>query len=137
MLRHPASNAQRASSERGFGMLFCVVFAVLGLLPLRHGDPAQLTFLTIAALFLLAAVAVPRCLRPLNRAWSWVGSLLHRVTNPLILGAVFLLVVTPIGLLLRLMGKDVLNLSINRASESYWIRREPPGPAPESLPRQF
>ena len=76
-------------------------------------------------------------LAPLNRAWLYVGLLLQRVVSPVVLGILFFLTVTPIGLLMRLTGKNPLRLGFDREAQSYWIDRQPPGPAPDTMPRQF
>jgi len=90
-----------------------------------------------AAAFALLALAVPRALAPLNRAWTAFGDLLHRIVSPVALGILYYGVVTPTGLLMRLAGKDPLRLRFDPAARSYWIERRPPGPPPESLKDQF
>lgn len=127
----------RGSSDRSFGIVFAVVFAVIGLLPLLFSGTVRLWSLAIGAVFLLLAFATPRALAPLNRLWLKFGLLLHRIVSPLVLGIMFYGVVTPTGLLMRALGKDPLRLRLDRASSSYWIERVPPGPAPESLKDQF
>jgi len=88
---------------------------------------------------LLMAVALmrPRWLGPLNKVWFQLGLLLHRIVNPVVLGLVFVLSVIPVGLLMRLFGKDPLQRKFEPDRESYWMRRDPPGPDADSLPRQF
>jgi hypothetical protein len=93
--------------------------------------------LGIAAAFFLAALLMPAVLAPLNRLWFKFGMLLHRVVSPLVMGMLFYVVVTPIGLLMRLFGKRPLNLEFETAETSYWILRQPPGPAPETIKNQF
>jgi len=127
----------KGSSNRSFGIVFAFVFAVIGLLPLVFGGSVRVWALTVGGLFLLVALAVPAMLAPLNRAWLRVGLLLHRIVSPLVLGIMFFLVITPMGLLMRALGKDLLRLRFDKQSSSYWIDRAPPGPAPESLKDQF
>jgi len=127
----------KGSSNRSFGIVFAFVFAVIGLLPLAFGGSVRVWALTLGGLFLLVALAVPAILAPLNRAWLRFGLLLHRIVSPLVLGIMFFLVVTPTGLLMRALGKDLLRLRFDKQSSSYWIDRAPPGPAPESLKDQF
>jgi len=91
----------------------------------------------VSGLFLLLAVLVPRVLAPANRLWTKFGLLLHHIVSPLALGVLFFLVVTPTGLLMRLFGKDPLRLRFDPAADSYWIKRDPPGPAADSLKNQF
>ncbi|MGH7412618.1 MAG: SxtJ family membrane protein, partial [Candidatus Rokuibacteriota bacterium] len=91
----------------------------------------------VAAIFLTLALVRPRTLAPLNRLWLRLGLVLHACISPVILGLLFYGTVAPIGLLLRLFGKDVLRLRFEPASPTYWIERRPPGPAPDTMPRQF
>jgi hypothetical protein len=127
----------RGSSERSFGLVFAAVFLVIAALPLAFGGGVRLWSLGVAALFALAALAAPRVLAPLNRVWLKFGLLLHRVVSPIVLGIMFFLVITPIGLLMRALGKDPLRLRFDRGAATYWIAREPPGPPPDSFTDQF
>ena len=91
----------------------------------------------MSAAFLAAALVWPGVLAPLNRLWTRFGLLLHRLVSPLVLGVMFFLVITPMGLVMRALGKDPLRLQRDRAARTYWIDRQPPGPAPDSLNNQF
>ncbi|WP_096700129.1 SxtJ family membrane protein [Magnetospirillum sp. 15-1] len=124
-------------SERSFGLVFAAVFAVVALLPLKDGGEPRLWAGAVAVGFLLAALVVPKALRPLNRLWFLVGMALHHVVTPLVMGLLFFLTVTPIALIMRALGKDPLRLNRDDAAASYWINRTPPGPAPDSMRRQF
>ncbi len=124
-------------SNRSFGITFAIVFAVIGLLPLLSGSSVRLWSLVASTLFLLCALLLPSVLAPLNRAWSWFGLRLHRIVSPVVLGIMFFLVITPIGLAMRAFGKDPLRLKFDKVSSSYWIERTPPGPPPESFKDQF
>jgi hypothetical protein len=88
-------------------------------------------------LFLAAALLYPAVLNPLNRAWLKFGLLLHRLVSPFVMGLVFFGTVLPTGLIMRAMGKDLLRLKPQPDAESYWIVRQPPGPAPETMKDQF
>jgi len=127
----------KTSSDRFFGLLFFVVFLLIALLPLLKGKPPHLVLLGIAMAFLAIALIVPRWLAPLNRLWMKFGELLHHIVSPIILGIMFFGVITPVGWLMRLMGKDLLRTKFDRDATSYWIPREPPGPEKSSLKRQF
>ena len=85
----------------------------------------------------LAAWLMPRVLRPLNRAWMRLGLLLGKVVTPLMLSLLFVLAFVPLGLLLRLRGFRPLRLELEQGEETYWIDRDPPGPSPETMVRQF
>jgi len=124
-------------SERGFGVVFAVVFAVIAAWPLFFGGGVRWWAAGLALVFLAAALAAPRALAPLNRLWYQIGMALHGVVTPLVMGILFFLTVMPTGLIMRLLGKDPLRLRFDAEAQSYWIRREPPGPAPDSMRNQF
>jgi len=125
------------SSDRTFGIVLAAFFALIGVLPLLRGHALRLWALPLSVIFLLAGLAAPAVLAPLNRIWTALGALLHKITNPIILGVFFYLVFTPFGSLMRLFGKDFLRLKWVPHAESYWIVRQPPGPPPESIANQF
>lgn len=124
-------------SERSFGIVFACVFALIGFVPWLLGHGWRIWALVVAVLFLVAAFVVPHALAPLNRLWFRFGMLLHAVINPVIMALIFYGAVLPTGLMVRAFGKDLLRLKRDEAAESYWIERDPPGPAPESMTRQF
>jgi hypothetical protein len=124
-------------SNRSFGLTLGVFFLLVWLLPLlRHRPPRWWALLT-GALFLIAAAAVPHLLQPLNRLWMRGGLLLGRITNPIITGLMFFVVITPAAFVARLMGKDSLRLRLDESAESYWIPREPSGTAQGTMRNQF
>ena len=127
----------QSSSDRSFGFVFAAVFLIVGLYPLLHVAGIRIWAVVISGLFLLLAALVPQVLAPANRLWTKFGLLLHNIVSPIALGILFFLVVTPTGLLMRLFGKDPLRLRFDPAADSYWIKRDPPGPAADSLKNQF
>ena len=127
----------QGSSDRFFGLTFFAVLLLLSLWPLVKGRDINLFLLATAFAFLVAALAFPRLLAPLNKLWLQFGALLHSMTSPVILGVMFFLVITPIALLVRLTGKDLLHLRLDRQARTYWVPRDPPGPAKRSLDKQF
>lgn len=127
----------RSSSDRAFGLVFAVLFALIALWPLWRGMAPRWWSLGLAAAFLGAALLAPRALAPLNRLWFRLGLLLHAVVNPVVMALVFFTTVTPIALIMRAMGKDPLRLRRDQDARTYWIERRPPGPMPDTMPRQF
>ena len=127
----------QGSSNRSFGLVFCAVFLVIGIVPWLFGGQLRIWSLAVSAVFLVIALALPRVLEPLNKAWLRLGLVLHRIVSPIVLGIMFFGVITPIGLLMRVLGKDQLRLRFDGDARTYWIERRPPGPKPESLPDQF
>lgn len=126
----------KMGSERAFGIVFAIVFALIALWPLLGGGGVRPWAAATGALFLGAAFLAPRALKPLNVLWFRFGMLLHRIVSPIVMGFLFFVTVTPIGLLMRALGKDLLRLERSDA-KSYWIERDPPGPPPESMTKQF
>lgn len=126
-----------AGSERGFGIVFFVVFLIIGLWPMLSGGAPRLWSLGIAAVFLPIALIRPGLLSPLNRVWFLFGLLLHTIVTPVIMGLLFFLTVTPTGIIMRLMGKDPLHRRLDPEAKTYWIERNPPGPDPQSMRNQF
>jgi hypothetical protein len=124
-------------SDRNFGLTMAAVAAILGSLPLLRGAAPHWVLLIIAAVFAILSLAVPRVLFPLNYVWFRFGLLLHHIISPVVIGAVFFLCVTPIGLIMRMLGKDVLSLRRRADLQTYWIVRDPPGPEPGTMSNQF
>ena len=117
--------------------MFAVFLVLVGAWPLlRAGSPRWWAF-AVAAAFALVAVWRPSLLEGLNRWWMKFGLLLGHIVSPIALGLLFYLAVTLIGLIMRLMGKDPLLLKRDAGATSYWRRREPPGPRPDSMTQQF
>jgi hypothetical protein len=125
------------SSDRSFGLVFAAVFVLIGGWPLWHGAAPRWWALGVAAAFAAVAVLRPGLLARPNRLWSRLGVLLGMLVSPIALGALFYLAFVPIGLLMRLAGKDPLRLRRDAGSASYWIPRRPPGPPPDSMTNQF
>ncbi|HUQ38308.1 MAG TPA: SxtJ family membrane protein [Aestuariivirga sp.] len=124
-------------SERSFAITFAAVFLLVALVPLVHGGSIRLWSVGGGAIFLVLAYLAPSILRPLNVLWFKLGLLLHKIVNPIILGAMFFLAITPMAFLMRAFGKTFLNLPFETNASTYWIDRVPPGPNAESVRRQF
>ena len=122
----------KGSSDRSFGIVFAVFAALIAAISWYHDGAHWRWWLGGSLLFALIAMARPPLLGPLNRLWTKFGLLLAAVVSPVVLGLIFYLCITPIGFLMRLFGKDPMRLRLDPEAETYWIRREPPGPPPES-----
>lgn len=135
--RMPVEDDTRSGSDRAFGITFAVVFCLIALFPLLHGGSVRLWALAIAAIFAAIALIRAALLAPLNRIWFRFGMLLHKVVNPLILGLMFFVIITPVAAITRLFGGKLLSLGYDKSAPSYWHRRSPPGPEPETIRNQF
>jgi hypothetical protein len=124
-------------SERLFGISVAVCFLISGLLPMAEGDAIRPWAIVVSIISATLAMALPWVLTPLNRLWTRLGLFLGDIVSWLALSIVFFLLVTPTGILMRLLGKDLLRLRLETDAESYWIERDPPGPAPDSFLQQF
>ena len=115
----------KISSNRSFGIVFFIVFILIALYPLINGQEIRFWALIISAVFLILGLLKSKLLTPLNKLWFRFGIFLGKIISPIIMGFIFFLVVTPIGLIMRLLGKDVLNLKYNK-ERSYWIEKDGP-----------
>ena len=115
-----------------FGALFFVFFLVIGLYPLKTVGTVRIWSLVLSLLFLIITIIRPNLFTFLNRLWIQFGILLGKIISPLVMGLVFFFVVTPIGILIRILKKDVMGLK--RGDSSYWINREDKA---QSMKKQF
>jgi hypothetical protein len=125
------------NSERSFALVFAAVLSIHGCWPLMHLAGPRWWALALAAGFAVVAFVRPQILRPFNRGWLALGRLLNRIVSPLVMGAIFFLVVVPVALIGRLRGRDVLSLRRRPELASYWIQRSRAPPVVESMKRQF
>ena len=114
----------KVSSNRSFGLVFFVVFLIIGLWPLLDGGQFKIWSLFFSLFFLVLGLLNSKLLTPLNLLWTKFGILLGNVFAPIVMSFIFFLVVTPIGLLMRIMGRDLLRTKYNKSGKSYWIKRE-------------
>ncbi|MGC2518212.1 MAG: SxtJ family membrane protein [Burkholderiales bacterium] len=127
----------KASSNRSFGWVFTAFFLIIAVWPFVSGGMVRWWSLSVAAAFALVTLAAPTLLALPNRLWLRFGLLLNRIISPVALAILFYVAVTPVGALMRMLGKDSLRLRRDGSEASYWIKREPPGPKPDSLNHQF
>lgn len=137
MIENEEYSKIEAGSNRSFGIVFAVIFSLIAAYPLLYDESIYIWAAALAAVFLVVALLVPKLLTPLNRLWFKFSLLLAMIINPLVMFVIFVVTVVPIGILLKLFGKDVLSLKLDDNAKSYWIDRDPPGPPPESYEDQF
>ena len=115
----------KISSNRSFGIVFFVVFLLIAIFPLANSGDIKIWSLIISSIFLILGLLKSNILTPLNRIWFKFGIFLGKIVSPLVMGVIFFFVVTPIGLIMRVLGKDLLNLKYN-LNKSYWIEKRGP-----------
>ena len=111
------------SSNRSFGLLFFLVFLILGFWPLKNSLDPNLYLISISAVFLILGLTNSKILSPLNKLWIKFGEILGMIIAPLVMALVYFIVLTPVSLIVRLFGKDLLGLKFLKKKDSYWIRR--------------
>ncbi len=127
----------KIGSERSFGFVFAVVFAIIAFWPAVFSDGGVRIWATaVSVAFAAAAVFAPRFLAPLNRAWFKFGMLLGALVAPIVMGLIFVLTVVPIGYLRRLKNPDPLNQRFDPEADTYWTTRSKDN-APSSMTKQF
>ena len=115
----------KIGSNRSFGVVFFIFFLFIALYPLINDGEVRLWSLLISLIFLVLGIFKSKILTPLNKVWFKFGILIGSIISPIIMGIIFFLIVTPIGLLMRAIGKDLLNLKYDN-SKSYWIEKNGP-----------
>ena len=111
------------SSNRSFGILFFVVFLLVSFWPILYEQTPRMWPIPISIIFLILGLLNSKLLTPLNSIWIKFGEILGRVISPIVMLIIYFLIVTPIGLIMRLIGKDIMKKNFSKR-ESYWIKRE-------------
>ena len=127
-------NKIKISSNRNFGLVFFIIFLIVSLWPLTYGGSIRIWLVIISMVFLILGLMNSKLLTPLNKLWFKFGMILGAIISPVVMGIVFFLVVTPIGVILRIMGKDLLKKSYDKKKETYWIKR---GKSVSTMKQQF
>ena len=115
----------KISSNRSFGIVFFVVFSIISILPILKGGEPRVWLLIVGLFFLILGLAKSKLLTPLNKLWFKFGILLGNLVSPIVMGLVFFLVVTPISLIMKILGKDLINLKKTN-KKTYWIEKTEP-----------
>ena len=115
----------KLGSNRSFGIVFFIFFLILGLYPLVNNGEIIIWFLLVSFLFFVLGIINSKLLTPLNKLWFKFGIFLGKIISPLIMMLIFFLVVTPIGLFMRIIGRDLLGVKFNK-NKSYWLEKKGP-----------
>ena len=112
------------NSNRSFGVIFFIVFLVLGLWPLKNSGNPNLYIIGISGIFLVLGILNSKILSPFNKAWIKLGEFLGTIIAPIVMALIYFVVLTPISLIVRIFGKDLLELNFLKKKETYWIKRK-------------
>ena len=113
----------KISSNRNFGLVFFIVFLIVALWPLKYEEDIRLWSLVLSIIFFILGILNSKLLTPLNKLWFKLGMFLGSIVSPIVMGIVYFIVVTPIGIFMRLLGKDLLKTSKAKNTSTYWIKR--------------
>ena len=109
-------------NNKSFGILFFIVFLLIAIWPIIASEPVRIWAIIVSLIFLLLGIINSKLLTPLKQGWIKLGEILGKVIAPIVMGFIYFLIITPIGLLMRLLGKDLLSIKFNK-EKSYWIKR--------------
>jgi len=115
----------KIGSNKSFGVVFSIVFLIVALYPVLNNNSIRTWSVILSLIFLVLGLLNSPILSPLNKIWFYFGIFLGKIVSPLIMAIIFFIVVTPIGFIMRLLKKDILNLSFNN-NKSYWIKKDGP-----------
>ena len=115
----------KIGSNKSFGIVFFIVFLIIAIYPLLSQNEIRLWSLIISIIFLILGLLNSKLLTPLNKIWFKFGILLGKIVSPLVMGLIFFFVVTPTGIIMRILKKDLLNLKFNKKT-TYWIEKNDP-----------
>ena len=124
----------KINSNRSFGIVFFFVFVIVSLWPLINENSLRVWSIFVAIIFLILGLMNSKLLTPLNLLWFKFGKLLGFIIAPIVMGIVFFVVITPTGLIMKIIGKDLLNNKYNNKIKSYWINR---GKLKSTMKQQF
>ena len=124
-------------SNRSFGRLFVVVFALIGAYGWWRGSSSHMWWLGLSGVTLVVTLVNPDLLALVNRAWMKLAEILNKIVSPIVLGIMFYGVFVPTGIIMRLAGRDPMTRHFDPQARTYWKERTPPGPDPSGLPNQF
>ena len=111
-------------SNKSFGLLFFVVFLIIGLWPLKNGESLNFYFIIVSVVFLILGLLNSKLLSPLNKSWIKLGEILGIIIAPIVMALVYFVILTPISIIIRVFGKDLLGLKFLKEKETYWIKRK-------------
>ena len=114
----------KISSNKSFGLVFFVIFFIIALWPLLNDGNIRIWSIIVSIIFLILGLLNSKILTPFNKLWMRLGALLGIIVSPIVMGVVYFGIITPIGLIMKLFGKDVLNLKLDKNKKTYWTLKK-------------
>ena len=114
----------KISSNKSFGLVFFVIFIIIALWPLLNDGNIRIWSIIVSIIFLILGLLNSKILTPFNKLWMRLGALLGIIVSPIVMGVVYFGIITPIGLIMKLFGKDVLNLKLDKNKKTYWTLKK-------------
>ena len=114
----------KISSNKSFGLVFFVIFIIIALWPLLNNGNIRIWSIIVSIIFLILGLLNSKILTPFNKLWMRLGALLGLIVSPIVMGVVYFGIITPIGLIMKLFGKDVLNLKLDKNKKTYWTLKK-------------
>ena len=114
----------KISSNKSFGLVFFVIFIIIALWPLLNDGNIRVWSIIVSIIFLILGLLNSKILTPFNKLWMRLGTLLGIIVSPIVMGVVYFGIITPIGLIMKLFGKDVLNLKLDKNKKTYWTLKK-------------
>ena len=114
------------SSPKSFGIVFSIVFLIVALYPLITSEGLRIWALVVSIIFFLLAFLAPKILVLPNKLWFKFGLLIGSIVAPIVMAFVYFVTVLPTGLIMRLLGKDLLKQKLDKNAKSYWVKRSEP-----------
>tara|TARA_B100000401_G_scaffold436014_1_gene378733 strand:- start:915 stop:1307 length:393 start_codon:yes stop_codon:yes gene_type:complete len=114
----------KISSNKSFGLVFFVIFIIIALWPLLNDENIRIWSIIVSIIFLILGLLNSKILTPFNKLWMRLGALLGIIVSPIVMGVVYFGIITPIGLIMKLFGKDVLNLKLDKNKKTYWTLKK-------------
>tara|TARA_Y100000590_G_C15721037_1_gene1013554 strand:+ start:2123 stop:2509 length:387 start_codon:yes stop_codon:yes gene_type:complete len=112
------------NSDKTFGIFFSIIFFIISIYPIFYKNQLNYIFLLFSFIFLLVSLTRPKLFSFLNKLWINLGFLLGKIISPIVMAIIFFFLITPIGLLLRIFGKDFIKLKLNNNHKTYWIDKD-------------
>ena len=114
----------KISSNKSFGLVFFVIFIIIALWPLLNDGNIRIWSIIVSIIFLILGLLNSKIITPFNKLWMRLGALLGIIVSPIVMGVVYFGIITPIGLIMKLFGKDVLNLKLDKNKKTYWTLKK-------------